>query len=92
MKILAVFLLIVIVLNLPHGENYYPERYNDGYYGCQKQSNEFCNKVCLLHLAESGFCDQSYGVAKICRCVNISYDNSFYFKALKSQCPLLASK
>nr|P0CI43.1 RecName: Full=Lipolysis-activating peptide 1-beta chain; Short=LVP1-beta; Flags: Precursor [Lychas mucronatus] len=89
MKILAVVLISVIVLNTANGENYYPQKYTNDYYGCQQQTDAFCDKVCKLHLAESGFCDQSWGLAKACKCVNVSYDNSFYFNALESQCPLL---
>nr|WCC59853.1 venom lipolysis activating peptide beta subunit isoform x2 [Hottentotta saulcyi] len=91
MKVIFPILFAIIAVNLVSGENYYPTKQDDKYYGCQNKPDSFCNKICKLHLArEGGFCHQPGPAVHLCKCINIDEDNTSFWNALRKQCSKLS--
>nr|Q95P90.2 RecName: Full=HMG-CoA reductase inhibitor bumarsin; AltName: Full=JCH2; AltName: Full=Lipolysis-activating peptide 1-beta chain; Short=BmLVP1-beta; Short=LVP1-beta; AltName: Full=Neurotoxin KITx; Short=BmKITx; AltName: Full=Putative toxin BmKTXLP2; Flags: Precursor [Mesobuthus martensii]ABJ09778.1 venom lipolysis-activating peptide beta subunit [Mesobuthus martensii] len=89
MQVIFIAFIAVIACSMVYGDSLSPWNEGDTYYGCQRQTDEFCNKICKLHLASGGSCQQPAPFVKLCTCQGIDYDNSFFFGALEKQCPKL---
>nr|B8XGZ8.1 RecName: Full=Lipolysis-activating peptide 1-beta chain; Short=BoiLVP1-beta; Short=LVP1-beta; AltName: Full=Putative beta-like toxin Tx457; Flags: Precursor [Buthus occitanus israelis]ACJ23107.1 putative beta-like toxin Tx457 [Buthus occitanus israelis] len=89
-QVIFVAYIAVIAFSMVYGDDYKPFGEHNSYYGCKKQTDEFCNKICKLHLAKKGgFCHQPAPFVELCKCLDIDYDNTYFLKAMEKQCPKL---
>nr|AMX81477.1 venom peptide meuPep28 [Mesobuthus eupeus] len=87
LQVILIAFIAVIACSVVYGDSVAPWDQTNSYYGCQKQTDKFCDKVCKLHLASSGSCQQPTPFVKLCKCQGLDYENSFFFAAMEKQCP-----